>query len=82
MWFWQRKEVWVGNSMEEFNRVRQTLVEHGIDYDYRMNNRQRLDFNRNMASIGRMGSDPRFDTIYYLYVKKQDYENAMRLRRS
>lgn len=81
MWFWQRREVWFGISMQEFNRFRGLLTQSGIDYDYTMNNRQRLDFDRQGASPGRWTGfrsrhDSRFDTIYYLYVSKSDYDRA------
>lgn len=80
---WKRKEVWVGNSMQEFNRLRQLLTQNGIDYDYSMNNQQRQDFNRSVA-VGRWTGfrsryDSRFDTIYYLYVSKENFERATRL---
>lgn len=83
MWFWQRKEVWVGNSMQEFSRLRELLSQNGIDYDYSMNNQQRLNFDRSGA-VGRWTGfrsryDSRFDVIYYLYVRREDFERASRL---
>lgn len=75
MWFWQREEIYVGNSMQEFNRIRQILNENHIRNDYRMNNTQRLNFDRGYT-MGRWGADHRFDTIYYIYVGKQDFETA------
>ncbi len=84
MWFWQRKEVWFGISMQEFNRLRELLARNGVDCDYSMNNRQRLDFDGRSATLGRWTGfrsryDPRFDTIYYLYVRREDFERASRL---
>lgn len=78
MWFWQRQEIYAGVSVDEFNRIRQTLRENGIDYDFHMSNQQRLNFDRGVM-LGRWGTDHRFDTIYYIYVKKQDFNTAQHL---
>lgn len=79
MWFWQRKEVWAGLSMQEFSRVREVLAGSGVRYDYRLKSRQRFEFDRRLSGLGRMGSDPRYDTMYYVYVRKEEWEHASRL---
>lgn len=76
MWFWRRAEIYAGVSLQEFNRIRRVLAANGIRYDTRMNNRQRLDFDRRIAAAGRAGYDPRFDTVYYLYVDRRDLDAA------
>lgn len=79
MWFWQRKEVWVGNSMQEFSRLRELLSQNGIRYDYRIGSRQKFEFDRRLTGLARMGSSPRFDTTYTLYVRREDFEYDCRL---
>lgn len=79
MWIWQRKELWAGCSMEEFNRLRRVLAQNHIRYDYHMNNQHRLNFDRNANLLGGIDRDPRFDTIYYLYVRGEDLDRARKI---
>lgn len=77
MWFWQRKEVWAGTSLEEFSRVRNLLAERKIKYDTTVKDRMKLDPNGRINGMARMGGDPALNTMYYLYVDRVDYDFAV-----
>lgn len=79
MWFWQRKEVWVGSSMQKFGRLRELLAQNGIRYDFRADDRMKFDSDRRMTGMSRVFENPDFGTMYYLYVRKEDFERASRL---
>ena len=75
MFPWNRKEVYLGLSMKEFNKVCDILAANKIQYDSRA-----VNHNANWSGTrGRMGSAGvtlAYENQYYVYVKKQDYENA------
>lgn len=72
MWFWNRIEIYCGYSLKEFSDLRTSLASNGIRYDYKMINR-----NKSRARVGTLGQNPHYDTLYYLYVHRKDYECAM-----
>lgn len=76
MLFRKKAEVYAGLSQEEFTRVREALSSHGIRYGFRTENRSKLDFDRSMAAVGRVGDDPRFGTMYYVTVDRKDLDAA------
>lgn len=69
-----RKEVYVGMSMNEFNDKRQLLSQNGIGYRYRMVNQNSVP--RGAATVGRYMENQDLSTTYYIYVNKKDYEYA------
>jgi len=60
--FWNRREIYVGSSLEDFNRVRNVLDERKIKYAYREINMGGWDFNRKF--------------MWYVYVHKNYEEEA------
>lgn len=72
---WNRKEVYLGLSMQEFCEVRDTLSANHIRYDSRT-----VDHNATMSgmrgTMGRFAEDPAYQYQYYVYVNNKDYENA------
>lgn len=79
MWFWQRKEIWVGTSLGEFNRRREILDRNEIQYDYRMSDRMTFDPGRKIGALGRAGTDVSCSVIYSLYVRRENFDWAVRL---
>ncbi len=82
MWFWKRTELWLGYSMEEFNRLRRILDHNGIEYDYKIRDRIKMDpfgSERRINSMARMGEAPAYRKRYYLYVNKENDEYARHL---
>lgn len=80
MFPWNRKEVYLGYSMQESVHVRDTLAANRIAYDVRTvsHSAKRTGVRDQM---GRFGENPAFEMQYYVYVNKQDYENAKYLLR-
>jgi hypothetical protein len=75
MFPWNRKEVYVGFSMQDFVHVRDTLAANRIAYDMRTVNHS-TKWTGVPDRMGRFGENPAFESQYYVYVNKQDYENA------
>ncbi len=68
---WNRREVYMGNSLKEFSDARQALASAGIKYKHRV-----VDNYRNRGRTGSLGLNQELMVTYYLYVHKQDYERA------
>ncbi len=68
MMFWNRREVYMGFSMEQMGLVRQTLADNDIEYTYRVVN--------NGMSRTFSAQNPNFICQYYVYVHKKDFEKA------
>jgi len=81
--FWNRKEVYMGNSLERFYEARQRLEDNGIKYDYKLvsNNSASL-FGSSRSQFGSFGENLQLSTMYYLYVHKKDYDYACGVSRS
>ncbi|MFA9381191.1 MAG: hypothetical protein ACERKO_09030 [Acetanaerobacterium sp.] len=85
IWFFNRKEVYTGFSMKEFVRVRDVLAANGIRYDHSvvdMSSRGRgtqspLNASLAGAAFSKMGEQ--MMKQYYVYVHKNDYEQARHL---
>ena len=75
---WQRQEIYIGTSYDEFTRIRGTLLSSKIECSCRMCGHQPLLSGRG-AAAGRWGSRERSDTVYYIYVKKCDFKIASEL---
>ena len=68
---WNRREVYMGNSLKEFSNIRQALASAGIKYQHRV-----VDNYRDRGRTGSLGLNQELMVTYYLYVHKQDYERA------
>lgn len=70
MFFWNRVEIYCGYSYQEFIELRNALMDAHLRYDYRFVNHNKKN---------RFGGNQKYSTMYYLYVHKKDYEQAMYL---
>lgn len=75
---WNRKEVFVGNSLQRFNEVRYILSSNGIKYDYRVVDSTSPSYfgSSSRARTGTLGINMDLAKTYYLYVHKNDYDSA------
>lgn len=80
---WNRIEVFVGNSLKRFNEVRDMLSLNGINYKYRVvdNTSPSLFGSSRRARTGTFGENIEQSKTYYIYVHKDDYDNAYNLSR-
>lgn len=76
--FWNRREVYFGNSLQEFIQVREKLGANNIPHRYRFVNNHRIHpFNSRRASSITSGENREYSITYYIYVHKNDYEKAV-----
>ncbi len=75
MFPWNREEVYMGFSMQEFFHVCDILAANQIEYDYRAVNHA-ANWGATWGRMGSFGQDPAYEIQYYVYVKRQDYETA------
>ncbi|MBC8588267.1 hypothetical protein [Paratissierella segnis] len=79
---WNRKEVFIGYSMKNFNKCREILNLNKIRYIYRVVNPHGSKFfgaNRSYRST--FGEKIEYDYEYHIYVHRDDYEKAMKVIR-
>lgn len=81
MLFWNRREVYMGSSVEDYVAIRQKLAANHIRYDIKSVNRFGSSVGR-MLPMGRaaesaMNQRSQYMDIYYVYVDKKDYDRAM-----
>ena len=74
MFFWNRRELWMGTSMEEYARVTGLLRGAGIRYDFRT-----VDAARDARRSGSLGVDLAAAMAYYAYVRKDEFSRAAQL---
>ena len=70
--FWNRKEVFCGFSMQDFDKALDILSENRIKYAYRIVN---YASSRNNI-IGQSGESSNCSAMYYIYVHKKDAARA------
>ena len=81
--FWNRREVFMGYSLEKFYEARQKLEAQNIKYTYRLSGSDStFFFESRRAHVGSLGENPALSTMYYLYVHKKNYELACMALRS
>lgn len=81
--FWNRREVFVGQSMEKFSQVRQILSSKGIKYTYKVLNRNTSGLTGGTRRrTGTFGQSNMAQYMYYVYVHRKDYEMAAELLRA
>ena len=71
--FWNRKEVFMGNSMKRLSEVRSILSVNKIEYMYKI-----VSLNQGVTRgrTGTLGVNMDYLNTYYVYVHKKDYTNA------
>lgn len=72
--FWNKREVFVGASMVDFNRVLNDLSAKGIYHTYKV-----VSNIEGRGRTGTFGVDPDLLKTYYVYVDKKDLEKALHL---
>lgn len=78
IFIWNRKEVYNGFSIDEFNKIKDILADKGIKYDFRTVNRTTSSaFDSTRGRIGSMGERLKYSYEYYIYVNKNYYDDAL-----
>ncbi len=78
IFFWNRQEVYVGNSMRRFSEIREILAQRKIEYTYKLVNHESARIaGSNRSMRGNAGESLENSTIYYVYVNKKDYDQAV-----
>lgn len=77
IYIWNRKEVYNGFSIEEFNRIKEILSVKRIEYNFRTVNRTTYSaFDSTRGRIGSIGENLKYSYEYYIYVHKDNYDDA------
>lgn len=71
--FWNRREVYMGFSLQKFSEIKDILLANNIKYDYKVINN--ISGNTR-ARFGSFGMNSKYEYEYYLYVHKNDYDYA------
>ncbi|MHC1683070.1 MAG: hypothetical protein AB6733_09000 [Clostridiaceae bacterium] len=76
---WNRKELFMGYSLQKFSEIRHTLSVNGIKYTYRL-----VDIHNGSTrgSFGTFGENLDYSITYYIYVHKRDYGIACKALRN
>jgi len=78
MFLFNREELYIGFSMNDAHNVMTILKDHGIKYQYKVNNLTQKwtgrGIDRNGSAI--LGINRDFSTEYIVYVKKENVEEA------
>lgn len=74
---WNRREVYMGFSIEKCSQVRGILAAQGIKYTHRLvSHSNNTFFVSQRARTGSYGENRDYSTQYYVYVHKDDYKKA------
>lgn len=75
--FWNQREIFISNSLENFNRAQHLLQMNNIKYKIKLSSNKSPNlFASRAATMGSFGENPKVSTIYYIYVHKNDYDEA------
>ena len=77
--YWNRKEVYMGNSLTRCGEIRRLLSQSRVKYVCKIVNRQSPSHRVNR---GTFLENLDGGTLYYIYVKKSDYDAATKLIQS
>ncbi len=83
MMIWSRKEVFVGNTLKEFDEVVYKISSSNVKYDYKIVDSTSPSFfgSSNRARTGTFGLNMDYTKTYYIYVHKKDYDKVQELLR-
>ena len=71
-------EIVKGFSIDEFNKIKEILSVKGIQYDFKIVNRSTSSgFDSTRGRIGSMGENLKYSYEYYIYVNKNNYDDAL-----
>ncbi|MBE6021789.1 MAG: hypothetical protein E7231_00990 [Cellulosilyticum sp.] len=73
--FWNRKEIYIGHSLERYSEICNILATNGMAYTYKIVDRQA----HRKRSIGSIGMDSELRYMYYIYVHQKDFDLAKRM---
>ena len=75
---WNRKEVFVGNSLQRFAEIRNRLSSNRIKYYCKIVDSTSPSYlgSSNRARTGTYGVNMDLTKTYYIYVHKNDYDKA------
>lgn len=78
MFFLNKKDVYIGYSMEELSKVRETLEKEGIKYTYKLIKHLGQSNGSGIRRVkwGSFGINMDYEKQYVVSVKKKDYEKA------
>lgn len=76
MWFWQKREVYMGNSEEKCATVQTALKQADIVCEVIYRNGHNVAGIDTGRTFGRMGAGSASTGIYYVYVHYKDVQNA------
>ena len=78
---WNRKEIFVGNSLQRFDEIRSRLSLNKIKYDYKIVDSTSSGYfgPSNRARTGTYGLNMNYAKTYYIYVHKNDCDRAQAL---
>jgi hypothetical protein len=84
MFFFNKEEVYIGYSMDEFSKVRGILKSKGIKYTYKVIGRatQWRGNGSTRGNFGSIGVNKNYEQQYVVFVKKKDAENVKYLIQS
>lgn len=71
--FWNKREVFMGYSVQKFSQVRAILHANNIKYKYKV---VTINGGAQQGRIGTLGENADFMNTYYIYVHKKDYNAA------
>ena len=77
--YWNRKEVYMGNSLTRCGEIRNLLSQNRVKYVCKIVNRQSANHRVNR---GTFLENLESGTLYYIYVKKSDYDATTKLIQS
>jgi len=81
MFFFNKEDVYLGYSIEEFSKVRSALNKEGIKYTTKVNDTSGswLGTGTSRGNFGSSGMNQNYEKQYVVSVKKKDVEHAMYL---
>ena len=76
---WNRKEVFVGSSLQRFGEIRNRLSANRIKYYCKIADSTSPSYfgSSNRARTGTYGVNLNLTKTYYIYVHKNDYDKAL-----
>ena len=77
MFLFNKENVYIGYSIEELSKVRETLENEGIKHSYKTVNRSGRGTRR--GKFGSYGINMDYEKQYTVYVNRRDFEKAKHL---
>ncbi|HZK28508.1 MAG TPA: hypothetical protein VFD00_13310 [Thermoclostridium sp.] len=75
MFLFNKMDVYMGYSIEELSKVRDTLKKEGIKYSYKVLNRSG-QWSGRRSRRGTFGINMDYERQYAVYVHRKDFERA------